>query len=861
MNKILIIGFFAFQSIATCGQVVESFTDGDFINNPTWTPDPTAWTIQSNQLRSNSSVASSSFQIITPSTKALNAQWEFLINLQFNTSSANFVDVYLIAESSTLTSVTNNGYFVRIGGTPDEVSLYKNTLGVPGILINGMDGITGSSNNIIRIKVIRDASNNWTLERDDTGGANYFLEGTATDNSFTTSNFFGIRVQQSTTSFHTKHFFDDIYAGDIVVESVPPVLQSIQVLSSTSINLMFSEKLETLSAQTKSNYTANNRLGEPDNAVLSSDEKMVTLTYSKDFPNGIPVELSVSTVKDLVGNVIVPITMSFLYFLPVPATNKDIIITEIFPDPSPQIGLPAKEFLEIYNRSAHPFDLAGWQLSDGSSTGIFTTQIILPNEYWIVTSSSSLSDFTPYGKTIGIVNFPTLNNSGDALTLKSSTGLTVDSVNYTLTWYRDADKEEGGWSIELIDPNNPCGEEDNWAASEDTKGGTPGKQNSIFANKPDLTGPKLLGVTPITSNQLLVRFDEKLSQKATALTSFLITPEISILKSSFTDIGLREIQLTLSADLQVRQLYSLKLKNISDCNDNLIQEGFSSLNFALPEQADSLDLVINELLFNPRPNGVDFVEVYNNSPKYVNLKNWKLANREAGVIKNPEIITTEDFVIAPGSYQVFTEDPMAVKTNYPSGEEEFFLKSGTPSLPDDEGTIALVSGQGKVVDYFSYTKDLHSELIKDEEGVSLERISFSDGTDQNWRSATSASGYATPGYVNSNLRPESTVAEGSVIIEPEIIIPGSGTQDFSKISYAFEQTGYVANIKIVDQQGRLIKTIANNETLNYEGFYQWNGEREDGSKSRAGYYIVWFEAFNTDGSVKTFRKRVVVATR
>ena len=75
-------------------------------------------------------------------------------------------------------------------------------------------------------------------------------------------------------------------------------------------------------------------------------------------------------------------------------------------------------------------------------------------------------------------------------------------------------------------------------------------------------------------------------------------------------------------------------------------------------------------------------------------------------------------------HQAGWEFRIAVKTNYPSGEEEFFLKSGTPSLPDDEGTIALVSEQGKVIDYFSYTKDLHSELIKDEEGVSLERISF-----------------------------------------------------------------------------------------------------------------------------------------
>jgi len=862
MNKIIIIGFLTFQSIAVHAQLMENFVDGDYANNPTWTPDdPDNWTIQSNQLKSNSSTPSSSFQISTTSTRALNAQWEFLVNLQFSTSSLNYVDVYLISELANLTSVTNNGYFVRIGGGTDEVSLYKQSMTVSTILIDGANGITNSSNNLIRIKVIRDASNVWTLERDDAGGTNYFLEGTATDNSFTSSNFFGIRILQSTTSFHGKHFFDDLYVGDIIIESVPPILETIKVVSSTSINLVFSEKLEAVSAQTKSNYSANNGLGIPENAILLSDGKTVALTFLKDFPDGKTSELSVTGVTDLVGNAILPVTKSFLFFIPVPDKNKDIIVTEIFADPSPKVGLPEKEFLEIFNRSTHPIDLAGWQLSDGSSNAIFPTQVIFPNEYWIVTSSSSITEFLPYGEVIGVTNFPTLNNTGDIVTLKNSSSLTIDSLNYSLGWYKNVDKEEGGWSLELIDPGNPCGEEDNWTSSEDAKGGTPGKQNSIFANKPDLTGPKLLSVTAVTPRQVLLKFDEKLAKGAVNLNSFSFLPTLNILSASFNSNALQEIQLNLTEDLQTRQLYSLQVNNLADCNGNSIQGEFNKLDFALPELADSLEIIINELLFNPRPSGVDFVEVYNNSPKYINLKNWGLANFENGVVANPGIITTEDFTIAPQSYIAFTEDIIALKSNYLQGPEKFFFKTDLPSLADDEGSIVLLDEQGKIIDFFLYNKSMHSEFIKDDEGISLERISFSGGSDQNWKSATSASGFATPGYINSNQRPESVVSEGNISVEPEIITPGLGTQDFAKINYAFEQPGYVANIKIVDQQGRLIKTIANNETLGFEGFYRWDGDRDDGTKSRAGYYIVWFEAFNADGSVKTFRKRVVIAAR
>jgi flagellar hook assembly protein FlgD len=71
----------------------------------------------------------------------------------------------------------------------------------------------------------------------------------------------------------------------------------------------------------------------------------------------------------------------------------------------------------------------------------------------------------------------------------------------------------------------------------------------------------------------------------------------------------------------------------------------------------------------------------------------------------------------------------------------------------------------------------------------------------------------------------------------------------------------VANVKILDQAGRLIKTIANNETLGFEGFYRWEGDTNDGGKARLGYYIVWFEVFDLSGNVRTFQKRVVIAGR
>jgi len=109
-----------------------------------------------------------------------------------------------------------------------------------------------------------------------------------------------------------------------------------------------------------------------------------------------------------------------------------------------------------------------------------------------------------------------------------------------------------------------------------------------------------------------------------------------------------------------------------------------------------------------------------------------------------------------------------------------FFQTGLPGLPDDEGSVAVVNSTGHVIDFFYYNRNFHSKMIRDEEGVSLERISFSNPTndDQNWKSASAQSGFATPGLLNSNSRPELLTGKRSKsILRPlvQTILPGSIT--------------------------------------------------------------------------------------
>ena len=158
------------------------------------------------------------------------------------------------------------------------------------------------------------------------------------------------------------------------------------------------------------------------------------------------------------------------------------------------------------------------------------------------------------GQLFPMTNRPLLFLNCDSIVLKSPASFAIDSVAYSYSWYRNSEKEEGGWSLEIIDPQNICGEENNWTASEDAKGGSPGKQNSVIANKPDLLGPKLISVVVLHTNQLLLRFDEKL-EKQISPTSFMSVPNTTVSGAVFKDKALKEIKLVLAQELSSRQLY------------------------------------------------------------------------------------------------------------------------------------------------------------------------------------------------------------------------------------------------------------------------------------------------------------------
>jgi hypothetical protein len=471
--------------------------------------------------------------------------------------------------------------------------------------------------------------------------------------------------------------------------------------------------------------------------------------------------------------------------------------------------------------------------------------------------------YRAYGRVIPLAGF-SLNNTGEPLLLRNAAGQTVYWVEYRTGWYGDNQKASGGWSLEMIDARNPCAGTGNWTASVHPDGGTPGRPNAAAASRPDLTPPQGMTVEVADSRHLRVRFTEPLDSLA------MTQPGLYRLSSGVTVAGAvpagptyETVQLTLAADLLPRTGYTLAVGNARDCAGN-IHGGVLTAQFALPEPGDSGDVVLNEVLFNPRSGGVDFVEIYNRSDKYVNLQGWQLATTEAGRPAAGKQITATYRLLPPRHYAVLTTDGRILKDQYPRAKDStLILLPALPAYPDEAGSVVLRNDRDQLVDQFDYTDGFHFALVDRQEGVSLERISAAapGNTRQNWHSAAGTEGYATPGYRNSQWLEGQPPADAFQLQPPVFTPDEDGLDDFTTLQYHFPDPGNVATVAIFDAAGREVKKWVRNELLGTAGFYTWDGTDDRGAKVRTGRYIVHISLFDMQGKVRQYKRDVVVGAR
>ena len=548
------------------------------------------------------------------------------------------------------------------------------------------------------------------------------------------------------------------------------------------------------------------------------------------------------------------------------ANRYDIVIDEIMADPTPQVGLPNNEWIELRNTSANAINLQGFRISDlTGQSGAMPSYVLKPDSFVIVCTGSAVTAMSAFGPTISVTSFPSLDNNGDQLSLISAQGKVIHAVNYNISWYQNELKKDGGWTLEMIDTKNPCSGFTNWKASVDVKGGTPGKNNSVDASNTDKTSPKLLRAFAVDNLNITLVFDEPLdSLKAATATNYSISDGIGVPQSAITVSPVFDrVNLKLNTPLAVNKVYTITANNVTNCAGNIIGLK-NTAGVGLSSVADSFGIVINEILFNPNSGGVDYVEIYNRSQKIIDAKQLYIANRNStNVISSIQQLSTESILLFPKNFLVITEDPQIVMQQYVTTNPDAFIQvSSMPSFSDDKGDVIILNAQGKIVDEVIYSDKWHFALISNTEGVSLERIDYNAASVQsNFHSAATSVGYGTPGYKNSQFRIDQQV-QGEITVIPEVFSPDNdGIDDFATINYSFPSPGYVANITIFDASGRPVRYLEKNALSGIKGSYIWDGLGEKQQKLSQGIYIIYTEIFNTDGKKKQFKNTIVLARR
>ncbi|HJW30264.1 MAG TPA: lamin tail domain-containing protein, partial [Saprospiraceae bacterium] len=372
--------------------------------------------------------------------------------------------------------------------------------------------------------------------------------------------------------------------------------------------------------------------------------------------------------------------------------------------------------------------------------------LIYPDEFVILCDPDFIPDLSSYGRIIGVANMPSLTNTGAYLAIKNLNGDILHDLTYDGSWYVDPNKSDGGWSLEMKNPNRACSEGANWAASGSLSGGTPGHINSNWDISPDTDGPAFVSIYIPDTHSIILHFDEKLDALLTLTENdFVFDPPLGSLTLDPFDPS--SIILVFDSILQPGITYRLFPIDAYDCLGNIKHQS-DTIKFGLIEDAQPGDLLINEILFNPQSGGSRFIEVINPTGKYINL-NTLAIGRLKGTITNIYPTGIQE-VLGPGEIAAFTPDRQDILSRFTVPKPGKLYDASLPSWDSDSDNASLLVN-GEVIDSFTYSSDWHHPVIADQNGVSLERSSVTAATTlaSNWHSASSLSGYATPTGENS----------------------------------------------------------------------------------------------------------------
>ncbi len=553
--------------------------------------------------------------------------------------------------------------------------------------------------------------------------------------------------------------------------------------------------------------------------------------------------------------------ISFVCFLPVfrfilcptGSLNAQVILTEIMVDPDTLEFY--NEFVELYNAGNRAVDLHGWRLGDAEELDALVDvgegTLLRPGQWALVLDAGYFGNSTTYDPLIpeaallltiedGAFGRGGWSNSrSEPVILTDTDGDTVQLFLYPVGG-------PPGFSLEKIELT-PDNSSSNWTFSRWFRG-TPGGPNSVSPRELDLAVKRFeLLEKPVVEGQSVAFsatvLNQGLREAAATWVAFYDANG-----NNWPEPVERVFQDSLPA-LFPSDSMVVKAR-FPDIPAGIVHFGFAVL---LPGDADTtnneqvvvhpvspagLQVVINEILFEPEPGLKEWVELYNPGAVPVDLSRLFFADARDTVQ-----VSQEPSVLEPGGFVVLGADSIiGAQYNLPPGM--LVAVQGFPTLNNDFDDLKLITASGLELDRVPYSRGWYGreEVAK---GTSLEKINpaFNGRLSTSWAASVSPSG-STPGRQNSiflNKLP----ARGQLNIAPNPFSPdGDGVEDFAVFRFELPVETAFVSLRIFDLRGRLVRTLARGQPVASQGQLIWDGKTNKGGTARIGMYLVVLEALS-----------------
>ncbi len=803
--------------------------------------------VENEVLRTNSSSADEVFlytQINFDSSKT--QEWRLSIEQKFSGSTNNHSKYFLLADSNSPQSI-RNGVYLQFGesGSQDRVRLMQVANGNEHQITEGQAGQIAQAFSL-HLQVLRLSDGSWKVSSAQDTTFHYLSLCEGLEDQLPIGNVLAWNCK-FTSSNANKFYLDNLYFGDEIQDVYAPKLLSVSPSETDKLILQFSEPIHP-------SYPA------LDSIVLSPElsitnvlfqEALLVLEFAASFTNNLNYQVDVRSILDSLGNDTLFQTLEFNTLFLAEPEYGDVVFNEIMADPSPPQALPEIEFLELKNRSPDKIiNLKGFSLHNSSDSCVLDSVVLVPNQILTLVDEEDLELLT---LAHGVKDFIGLKNSDETLILKDSTGKIIDSVSYNTLSYQDGDKNDGGWSLERINSSLLCSDISNWRASTGPKGGTPGEENSIHNSDPDEIEPRVTDAKVIDQNGIRLAFSEFIDCSTITSSSFSFDIDLSVQDISTAARFSKSLVFETNASIPPSLPFVIEIHQIDDCNNN------SSLNVSIPmvrpEVPELGEILINEVMFDPTVDHSEYIELYNNSDKYLDLNELLLSRySESGSVSN---VILPEHILRPNEYLSLCEDDTNFEFLFHNYDSKHSLEVSIPSLSNDGGQISLTLNN-QLIDSVVYSKEFHFGLLQETKGKSLERLSpiISGMDERNWHTAAEMEGFGTPGYKNSQNYEAVRIAQ--IHLEHNVISPDNdGFQDQLIIEYNSLEAGNLGTINVYSSTGQIVTKLAQNELLASEGLMIWDGLDENGRRAKIGQYVLVFEVTHPNNGI-TFVKKIPV---